>query len=209
MGVPGRFLYKRGMYNTWVMGAAVLALLLFWAVGAYNRLVRLRAAIGAAFAALDARFAERLAWLGSMLEPVDGPPDTNGPEAEPAPVPVAPSWTRLAAASEQWALALAPVRAQPTDGGAVSRFTLAQSALQAAWNSVPVQDWANRVAMEATPVLAQWERLHHQEQPLTLAFNDAVQRYNAAIGQFPAGVMARLCGFRPAQALPLPPGDAA
>ena len=197
------------MHNTWVMGAIVLALLLFWAVGAYNRLVRLRAAIGTAFAALDARFAERLAWLGSTLEPADGPPDANGSDTEPAPAPVAPSWSRLAAASEQWALALAPVRAQPTEGGAVSRFALAQSALESAWNGVPVQDWANRVALEATPVLAQWERLRHQEQPLTLAFNDAVQRYNAAIGQFPAGVMARLCGFRPAQALPLPQDDAA
>ncbi len=38
---------------------------------------------------------------------------------------------------------------------------------------------------------------------LMAAFNAAVQRYNAAIDQFPAALMARLCGFRAAQALPL------
>lgn len=181
-----------------VMAVVVLALVLFWALGAYNRLMRLRAAIGAAWAALDARFIERLAWMGDALKQGQG---RAGADVAPAPAP--PSWVRLGAASEQWALALAPVRARPADADAVGRLVLAHAALEAAWAGVPVQDWASHMAMDATPVLAQWERLRQQEQPLVAAFNAAVQRYNAAIDQFPAALMARLCGFRAAQALPL------
>ena len=187
-----------------VIAIALVALALFWAVGAYNRLVRLRAAIGTAFAPLDARFNERLAWMGEALKPGGGSTSadtTDGADAAPTPEP--PSWARLGAASEQWALALAPVRARPADADAVGRLVLAHAALDAAWASIPVQDWAAHVAIDATPVLAQWERLRQQEQPLVAAFNAAVQRYNAAIGQFPAALMARLCGFRAAQGLPL------
>ena len=187
------------------MAVVVLALVLFWAVGAYNRLMRLRAAIGTAWAALDARFVERLAWMGDALKQGQGPAGddaTEGADVAPAPPPVPPSWVRLGAASEQWALALAPVRARPADADAVGRLVLAHAALVAAWVGVPVQDWASHMAIDATPVLEQWERLRQQEQPLVAAFNAAVQRYNAAIGQFPAALMARLCGFRAAQVLP-------
>ena len=41
---------------------------------------------------------------------------------------------------------------------------------------------------------------------LLAAFNEAVRVYNAARAQFPAAVMARLGGFRPAQALALAEG---
>ncbi|MEZ5607759.1 MAG: LemA family protein [Burkholderiaceae bacterium] len=186
-----------------VIAIAALALVLFWAVGAYNRLVRLRAAIGTAFAALDARYAERLAWIGDMLKQGQQPTVVDPGAGAPEPPPTLPSWARLRAASEQWALALAAVRAQPGDGDAVGRLVLAHSALQAAWTGIPVQDWASRVAIDATPALVQWERLRHQEQPLALAFNAAVHRYNAAARQFPAALMARLCGFHAAQTLPL------
>ena len=187
-----------------VIAVVALALVLFWAVGAYNRLMRLRAAIGTAWAPLDTRFIERLAWLGDALKQGQGPAGADASEgANVAPAPALPSWVRLGAASEQWALALAPVRARPADADAVGRLVLAQAALEAAWAGVPVQDWASHMAMDATPVLAQWERLRQQEQPLMAAFNAAVQRYNAAIDQFPAALMARLCGFRAAQALPL------
>jgi hypothetical protein len=36
--------------------------------------------------------------------------------------------------------------------------------------------------------------------PLRAAFNEAVQAHNRAIAQFPAALVARLAGFRPAGA---------
>ena len=51
----------------------VLALVFFWAIGAYNRLVRLRAAVGTAFAALEPLLRERLAWVKGALPPAEPP----------------------------------------------------------------------------------------------------------------------------------------
>ena len=48
----------------WVVAAA----LLFWIVGAYNRLVRLRAAIVRQFAPVDEQFRQRQALLQQQLE---------------------------------------------------------------------------------------------------------------------------------------------
>ena len=165
-------------------GVLLLALVLFWAIGAYNRLVRLRAAVGAAFGALDPLLGERLAW-------VQGAPAHDPARAE--------AWARLGAAAEQWAVALAPVRAQPANGPAVLSLAQAQAALEAAWAAAAPADAAHALH-------AQWDRLRHQELPLLAANNEAVRVYNAARAQFPAAVMARLGGFRPAQALALAEG---
>lgn len=174
-----------------------LALVFFWAIGAYNRLVRLRAAVGAAFAVLEPLLRERLAWVKGAQPPADAPAPSD---AAAATLDEPQAWARLHAASEQLALALAPVRSQPADGPAVRSLALAQAALQAAWAAVAPADAAHALH-------AQWDRLRHQELPLTAAFNDAVRAYNAATAQFPAAVMARLCGFRPAQ--PLDSGEGA
>ena len=56
----------------------VLALVFFWAIGAYNRLVRLRAAVGTAFAALEPLLRERLAWVKGALPPAE-PPAPDAP----------------------------------------------------------------------------------------------------------------------------------
>ena len=169
----------------------VLALVFFWAIGAYNRLVRLRAAVGTAFAALEPLLRERLAWVKSVLPPADPSPDAPASTLDESQTQ---AWARLGAAGDQLALALAPVRSQPVSARAVRSLAQAQAALQAAGVAV--------APAEAGPALqAQWDRLRHQELPLTAAFNEAVRAYNAAATQFPAMVMARLCGFRPGQVL--------
>ena len=57
---------------------SVAAVLLFWAMGAYNRLMRLRAEANAAFAALEGELAKQVALVRECLPP---------PEAtQPAPL---------------------------------------------------------------------------------------------------------------------------
>ena len=46
---------------------ALLALLFFWAIGAYNRLVRLRSAVVKAFAVLDEQLVRQLVWVQGCL----------------------------------------------------------------------------------------------------------------------------------------------
>ena len=92
---------------------ALLALLFFWAIGAYNRLVRLRSAVVKAFAVLDEQLVRQLVWVqGCLPEAMRGGAVTAPGELQDE---VTAAWARLHAASEQFAVALAQARAQPID----------------------------------------------------------------------------------------------
>ena len=75
---------------------------------------------------------------------------------------------------------------------------MAHEALRTAWGAT----LAEAVPADAVPsserLQARWLRLLHQSLPLRTAFNDAAQSYNQAIAQFPASLLARLFGFKPA-----------
>ena len=84
------------------------ALLLFWGIGAYNRLVRLRAAVSKAFAALDEQLVRQLVWVQGAL------PESMRSGTSTAPVELqddaTAAWARLQAASDQFGVALAQAR---------------------------------------------------------------------------------------------------
>lgn len=173
-------------------------MLLFWLVGAYNRLVRLRADASRAFAALDAHLVRLLVWVQSCL------PESLDDDVYPAPQPTddqAASWRRLSAASEQFASALAQARAGPLESAAVAGLLTAYEVLSSVWGSAVVagREADNPVVAERRQ--ARYARLQHQAIPLALAFNQAVRTYNQAVSGFPALLVARLFGFRPATAL--------
>ncbi len=181
----------------WVWGVWIAAaLLLFWGIGAYNRLVRLRAAVARAFAALDEQLVRQLVWIqGGLPEALrDGPHTTPGELNDE----VTAAWGRLHAASEQLAVALAQARAQPLDVAAMAALVMSHEALRTAW----AHALADAVPPDAVPsadrLQARWMRLLHQSLPLRAAFNDAAQSYNQAIRQFPASLLAHLFGFQPA-----------
>ena len=87
------------------------AVLLFWAVGAYNRLMRLRAKVKKQFAALDAFMLRELVWVQGCL------PDAMRSGTMPAPLTLQDeshaALVRLWAACEQLAAALAETRHNP------------------------------------------------------------------------------------------------
>ena len=81
----------------------VLAVLVFWAVGAYNRLVRLRSAAIQAFGALDAELLRRTALLGEYDAVVSGPRVPRDAQLHEA----------LRASGTQYAASLAVMRSRP------------------------------------------------------------------------------------------------
>ena len=87
----------------------VLAVLVFWAVGAYNRVMRLRSACVQAFGALDAHLAQLLALLA-----------TYEAAQSSAGAPPAVQRDALQAAAAQCAEALAGARAHPLRTAAVA-----------------------------------------------------------------------------------------
>ena len=132
---------------------SVLAVGLFWSVGAHNRLVRLRGAVLQAFGSLDARMQ---AWVAMAQTPTvpaalpvaapadgaertaDGPSDpADAPPADTAPAP-APSlatqtlWMGTHAAALQLGNSLAASSARPLDREAMAALTAARAVLLSA-----------------------------------------------------------------------------
>ena len=166
-----------------------LAVALFWAVGAYNRLVRLRSAAIQAFAPLDAHLVRMMALLGEC-------------EAALVVVPGEPvqARTALQAATMQLGISLAVARVQPLQAEAAAALSTARQVLDAAW-----QGAAEQLPVDAAEPRPPWlEHLEQHQAPSVQAqeqFNQAVQQYNDAIAQFPARVLAWLFGFQPGRTL--------
>ena len=183
----------------------VLAVMLFWAVGAYNRVVRLRSAALQAFGGLDTHWVRMLALLSEW----DVAQASAGLSAGPA-------HQSLQAATTEFGATLAVARARPLQADAAGALVSARDALELAW-----QAWAAEVQVPPEPTeptegheapnapdvqnrapwSARWVQHRQQNALAQQQFNDAVANYNAAIAQFPAQVLAWLFGFKPARSL--------
>lgn len=174
----------------WWVGAAVL---LFWGVGAYNRLVRLRAEANTAFAALDAQWQRQLALVEATL-----PQPSQLTQPAELMDDITLLWAALRGAAAQLAASLAAMRPRPLQAEAAAALGAAQDVLATAWQRV--QQDANDLAGSSLPdtVAAHWQQLMNETGKSRGQFNDAVARYNAAIAQFPAVLLAWLFGLRPA-----------
>lgn len=182
--------------------SAILAVLFFWAVGAYNRLVLLRASVTKQFAAVDAQLLRVLVWLQGNL-PVSMRDMLS--EMEEAALPEAllknERDLKLLRILEELSDSLDLARTQPMSASAMQRVNQERLAL-AAWAKAEVR--AGQTG-EATwfidPLPYKFDRLKAQAWPLMDAYNQAAFKYNEAIHQFPASLLARQVKFLPAQML--------
>ncbi len=163
---------------------SVFAVLLFWTVGAYNRLVRLRADALRAFTPLGQqlqRFTEHVLASAATDAGVYG-------------------------AATQFAASLAVARGKPLDAEAMAALDAASAVLRMAWQRLCTEHDENRaVPGLVLPVeaRAQWDEIQRQAEQAAQEFASAIGTYNAAVGQFPAALLAWLFGFRQAAALAL------
>lgn len=171
------------------------ALVLFWGVGAYNRLVRLRSDAKAAFAALETELQKQVQLVLSCIPPEEdqAPSQFTGGSA---------FWGGLQGAAAQLAASLASARSRPLDADRIAALGAAQEVLSTAWDRAERDD-AHDLAGPRLPEDFSGERqqLVRMAQAATEQFNKAVTHYNEAIGQFPAVLLARLFGFEQARGL--------
>ncbi|MFM8608955.1 MAG: hypothetical protein ACKOCJ_00610 [Burkholderiaceae bacterium] len=169
----------------------VPAVLLFWGVGAYNRLTRLRAAAGEAFAVLDARWQQQVGLAHASVPPHVGAQGGMGEEP----------WTDLRASAQRLSLALGGLRHNSLDVQRAAGVVQARAGLINAW--MQVQQGSRDLAGDLLPesVVQQWQMGLGECEHLNRQFNAAVQQYNEAVGEFPAWLLARAFGFQPGQAL--------
>jgi len=171
---------------------SIAAVLLFWGVGAYNRLMRLRAEANIAFAALEAELSKQVALVHECLPPPE--------PTQPAPLDEEPTsfWAGLHGAAAQFAASLAAARSRPLDPEGIAALSAAQDVLAMAWERAERDD-AHDLAGPRLPETLTTRRAQIviQTHAATDQFDQAVSRYNDAIAQFPAVLLAWLFGFKP------------
>lgn len=178
------------MSTTQVLGWVVVAVLVFWAVGAYNRLVRLRNAIGNAFAQIDVQLKRRYDLIPNLVETAR---KYIAHERE--------TLEAVIAARNQARTAAEHVRMRPTSAGSVGALGVAEQALEGtlARLMAVVENYPELKADQTLRELS--EELTSTENKVAFArqaFNDAALDYNNAAQQFPTNLIARLFGFKEA-----------
>jgi LemA protein len=178
-----------------LVGVAVFG---FWAVGAYNRLVRLRNGVARAFGPLDLQIAQRhalmLRWTAALRPVLEGTPQLLD---------------ATCAAAEQLHVATEQARLRPTEVRTITSLRLAEDTLAAARTrllaEVPAHLHQQTQISGASLELAGCEsELAAVGSTLAFArrqFNEAADRYNEAVLQFPTVLIASLFGFGPAGVL--------
>ncbi len=168
----------------WIVWAVVL----FWAVGAYNRLVRLRSQAIAAFTPLELQFSQYVTLVqGSFALPVE--------------VEEAGLRAGVLAAARQFESSLKAARGHPLDALAMRALQTAHETLCVSWQRL--RDEPPDLAGEPLPAVLQqqWEHIALQVGNARDEFNRQVRAYNEAIVQFPAHLLAWLFGFKPAHTI--------
>ena len=185
-----------------IIFCSVLAVLFFWAVGAYNRLVLLRASVAKQFAAVDAQLLRVLVWLqgnlpASMRDILSEMQEAALPEA------LLKNERDLALLEliEDLSASLDQARAQPLSALAMHKVNQNRLRL-AAWARTEVRaGQSGSATWFVEPLPHKFDRLKAQAWPLMDAYNQAAIKYNDAVLQFPASVLAKQVNFVPAQTL--------
>jgi LemA protein len=107
-------------------------------------------------------------------------------------------WAGLHGAAAQFAASLAAARSRPLEPAGIAALSAAQDVLAMAWERAERDD-AHDFAGPRLPdtVTLRRAQLALQAHAATQQFNQAVLRYNEAIAQFPAVLLAWLFGFKP------------
>lgn len=172
----------------WVL-PAVMA---FWAVGAHNRLTRLRASVLSAFGLLDTT-------LTLWIELVPPSPDVTRLTDEALADEV--GWSSLRAAALQLSACQAVARARRQRRADIAALSAARDVLRNAWQRLLLDMPRFGGQPQAGSIHLVWEQRDTQVQLAADQYNQAVLLYNTALGQFPAVILAWLLRLRRAQVL--------
>ena len=176
-----------------IIAWSIVALIVFWAVGAYNRLVRLRNEITNSFAQIDVQLKRRHDLIPNLVEVARKYLEHERETLE-----------RVTAARAQVIAATDLVKSRPNQAGPIQSLGMAEGVLANAMAQF-------RAVVEAYPELKADESLRdlneeliHTENKVAFSrqlFNDVTLDYNNAAHQFPTNLIAGVFGFKTAAML--------
>jgi LemA protein len=181
------------MTSTQLISIALLAVLIFWAVGAYNRLVRLKNIIANAFGQIDVQLKRRYDLIPNLVEAAKKYLSHERETLEA----VINARNQAKAASDA-------VRSRPANALAVTTLAVAEQTLSDRLGSLFALNEAYPDVKADQTIRELSEELTSTENKVSFArqaFNDAVLDYNNAQGQFPAVLVAKLFSFAPSAML--------
>ena len=181
------------MTSTQLISIAILAVLIFWAVGAYNRLVRLKNTIANAFGQIDVQLKRRYDLIPNLVEAAKKYLSHERETLE-----------AVITARNQAKSASDAARSRPANALAITTLAIAEQALGSSLGQLFALNEAYPELKADETIRELSEELTSTENKVTFArqaFNDAVLDYNNAQGQFPAVLVAKLFSFAPSAML--------
>lgn len=171
-----------------LVALALGATAVFWMVGAYNRLVRLRNAINQAWAKVDEALAQRTAAIEPLLATLREPLAQEQGALD-----------ALQAAHAGAVRAAASLRSRPVHAPHASAWAAAEASLATAGNRVfALVEQQAELALQP-PVAAAtvaWREAGTRMAFARQLYNDAAEQHDAALAVFPTRVLTPLFGFR-------------
>ena len=175
----------------WIVVLVIVAVAVFWVVGAYNRLVSLRNKFKNAFAQIDVQLKRRYDLIPNLVETAKGYMKHERETLE-----------RVISARNSAVTANAAAAADPGSASAMQGLIVAEGALSGALSRLfaLVEAYpdlkANQNMMQLTEELTSTEnKISFARQ----AYNDSVMTYNTTRETFPNVIFAGMFGFLPAE----------
>jgi LemA protein len=177
----------------WLIFLGLIAVVVFWAIGAYNRLVDLRNRFKNAFAQIDVQLKRRYDLIPNLVETAKAYMKHERETLE-----------AVIKARNTAVTANAAAAANPGNPAAMQGLMSAEGMLSGALSKL-------FALAEAYPDLKANQNMMQLSEELTgtenkiafsrQAFNDSVMTYNTATQQFPSNVIAGMFSFTPAELL--------
>jgi len=167
---------------------SIVLLLVFWAVGAYNRLVSLRNRAKHAFSQIDVQLKRRYDLIPHLVEIAQVCMKRERDTLEAV----------IAARTEAM---VAKLNADPVNAAAVQQSAAAEGALSASLDRMLALSETYPDLKTNQDMVQLIEELTATENRIAFsrqAYNDAVIQYNTSLEQFPGAVIANLFAFKQA-----------
>ena len=177
----------------WIVVLVIVAVVVFWAVGAYNRLVSLRNKFRNAFAQIDVQLKRRYDLIPNLVETAKAYMKHERETLE-----------NVIRARNTAVSANAAASADPGSVSAIQGLVAAEGALSGALSRLFALAEAYPDLKANQNMMQLTEELTGTENKISFArqsFNDSVMSYNTASQQFPTNVIASAFSFGPAELL--------